>query len=107
MCVYISTADGRWRVQKCDASIPVACRKVGESLRWAWALETSNSDGCPEGYVAGAPRHALENNALQDMLSGDGVLSARLSIPDWRPSHRPDSWRTHRHETPAPAIAAV
>ena len=91
MCVYISSADGRWRVDQCTSAIPVACRKLGESLRWSWALETSKSSGCPAGYVAGAPRHALENNALQDMLSRDGILSGRLVITDWHPSHDPYS----------------
>lgn len=85
LCVYISSSDARWRVESCDPNMPVACRKIGESLHWAWALETSSESACPDGFVAGAPRHALENNALQAMLISKDIDSARLAVHGWHP----------------------
>ncbi|CAD7702622.1 unnamed protein product [Ostreobium quekettii] len=89
MCVYISASDGRWRSQPCQAGLPTACRQVGHRPRWRWALEESNDGGCPTGFVARAPRHALENSALQRMLQGAGLAVARLELELPTPGREP------------------
>ncbi|OWZ24207.1 hypothetical protein PHMEG_000780 [Phytophthora megakarya] len=76
--VELSAVDGRWYGVVDSSTIShVAC--VSSSNRMTWKVTTGST--CPDGFVAGAPRLAVENVALLNVLRSEGgAATARLDV---------------------------
>ncbi|GMF13715.1 unnamed protein product [Phytophthora lilii] len=77
--VQLSAADGRWYGVADASSIShVAC--VSSANRSTWAVVAQGSS-CADGYVAGAPRLAVENAALRAALQAEASdATAQLDV---------------------------
>ncbi|KAI8994678.1 hypothetical protein BDB01DRAFT_773666 [Pilobolus umbonatus] len=84
-CTVMQTSTGRWKVNDCSESLPIACRRVTNPNEWIITTESYNYDEltahiCPDDYIPDVPRVSSQNTLLHEYMIAHNIASTHEKV---------------------------